>query len=257
MATELKNAVYFDMSDKDYFAAPGFSQSGLHNIARPKEKKGIGKRIAIIGSALDILVFDGPDVWDEQYYVCDKEHKLNTKIGKAAVKEIAADTGKEVLRPSEWQTVGGMYESLRKDELATHHLVEGEGSTQACVFAELMGLPCKGKLDRVKLPSTNRPYVVDLKSSWCMNHIQFEGSVVKFWYDVQGAMYMDLWEAATGHAPWQFVNVCVSKDWPHPVWIRHYTEEQIAAGRRQYQSMLVAWSKFNAASDQDQASSAG
>ncbi len=230
------------MTDAEYFAADAMSQSSLGDWVIGK-KRGKPSRSMVIGSALDALVFDGNQGYLQRFHPIDDNVSMATKKGKARIAEIKKDCGdKEILRPDEWKQVYGMLDALRDNYEASRWLKEGNDTAQVCVFAWIEGVWCKGKIDKA---ARKRRTLIDLKSTGYLNASQFANSIIRYRYDVQAAMYLDLWDAIDAPIVTNFVNVVVSSKFPHPSWIVEYTDEQIATGRRQYVAELRLWRKYH------------
>lgn len=241
----IETGIYYDMDDDTYFADPAVSQSGVRRVSKGDTAQS-RPRYLVTGSALDCKVFT-PQLFDGQFCVLPNKIERRKKIDKERIANFETEHGgATALQPAEMDDVNRMYEALRRHSEAVTLLANRSGNEQVCVFADLAGVHCKGKIDK----QIDDPFLqlVDLKSTYMANVLDFQQSVVKYWYDVQAAFYMDLWEVATGKLPCQYSIVAVSSRTPYPVWVTQITDQQQDAGRRQYQSLLAVWSKINGTS---------
>jgi len=223
--------LYANVPDEPYFSTRGegiFSQSWT-KPKRPGKK--IRRRARVEGSAANDYIMR-PSIYRETYAEIDEQHDLRTKIGKQGMAEAeAAYPGMKVLRPREWQAAHHAYE-LVYDNPETRDWLEAKGEVELTMVAELDDVLWKGRMDK-----DTPMYHSDLKLFNCQDIDSFiEYWVPKFGYDVQCALYSDLYQDRTEiKKPWRWavVSLYVDQAWlsrPAPGWV-------YMTGRRHYQDI--------------------
>ena len=229
--------IYENIPDPDYRAIDAVSNSGLDAWLRGPGKKSSG-RFFLVGSVLHAMVLEGMDATMARYETAEEEFKLNTKIGKRYLAEYKA-TGKEIIKPSEWTSICGMYEAVMRHEDA-RRIIDDMQRTELTVIGQQDGFEalCKCRID-----AECSNVIADLKTTHCLNEVMFEDSFTRYGYNVQAAYYADLYKTVS-NKEMPFVFICVSSVTPHPVWISYVTPSQMASGRQYYQAMLKLYERY-------------
>jgi hypothetical protein len=105
-------------------------------------------------------------------------------------------------------------------------------------------VPLRGLLDLV--PNKISPFgsdIADLKTCRDASHYSWTKQVYKFGYHVQSALYIDLYNAATGEARNRFLHVLCENKAPWQVGRRFLSPEFLELGRQTYQSALRQYCK--------------
>jgi hypothetical protein len=182
------------------------------------------------GSAFHCLTTE-PDSFAERFIVaqpCDRR----TKAGKEHW-EYLQQSGKTILTAEQHSNAVGMASAIRSVPLVAD-LLAGGGDIEVVIqwTDPATGVPCKCRLDYLLV----RPTIIvalDLKSTSDASPRGFSGSVNKFGYGIQCAMYSEAVEIAFGMRP-RFIFACAESSEPYLPAVYELTE--------QYQ--YWAWTKY-------------
>lgn len=230
----LEIGVYRGMKDADYRAIPAVSQSTLKAFAAcPRKFKLAPKREAtpnmIYGSYLDALWLTG-DV--SAFGVTPEGLDGRTSAGKAW----KAENGHKVIVTQE-QHVRAANAILRLNSIP-----EITDSRQACdvqvaVVAEIDGVMCKGLIDLCPKDGA-RGGLADLKTAASADPKEWPRYVFNMRLHWQAAMYLDLWNRATGEDLQDFFHIVSEQEDPHEPCMMSLSHEFIGLGREQYRATL-------------------
>jgi hypothetical protein len=213
--------------------APGLmSYSKLNRFSDPDKK--ISKFVAGVGSYVgDVLLF-GPDAVMGKYAFAPEDWRKNTKPGKAAFLAFEAENkGMAVLRPKELAEANRLIEiALANPEFK--RMLNAPGYCEAGLVSDHDGVRFRSWIDKL----TERA-IVDVKTSRAANESEFLSTVLKYQYDVQGALYMDQAEAlGLGQLPyfWAVISKTTNRAFllEMPAWAYH-------SGRRWRTSTVRAY----------------
>jgi hypothetical protein len=115
----------------------------------------------------------------------------------------------------------------------------GDCETEVAIFATVGGTPIKGMIDLVP---HNSDALVDLKTTAKIGSLfDVSRTIISRGYHWQAALYLDLWNAASGENRKRFIICFIETDEPHEsAWVE-ISPELIAAGREGYMGALAKW----------------
>jgi hypothetical protein len=140
-------------------------------------------------------------------------------------------------------------ETLREVETAVHTLkasfnaILSDCKRQVLVTAEYhdertdITIPVKGLIDIVPNGEFARS-LMDLKTLRSAKLRDWQRGVFEFGYHIQAAMYLDLWNAATGEQRDEFRHLLQENEWPYVTARRYLSVEFLDLGRTKYQNAL-------------------
>lgn len=174
----------------------------------------------LVGSAVHKAVLE-PDDFDKAF-VCAPEVDRRTKKGKLewqAFEEL--HPAHTVLKPSDYEMVMGVSESVRKHPVAGP--LVAKGASEVSWFYNCHGVDCRVRTDKLR---PDLKTVIDLKTTGDASERGFNHSVSKFGYDLQEAWYCEPVKQFYGQDDWRFVFIAVEKTPPYlvgvyeldPVW---------------------------------------
>lgn len=255
LAPGIHEGVEFDT----YLADDALSFSDMETwlAGKPKSLGRIGTR----GSLAHCIVLEGKAATRARYAIISQppadapataidrygDWKLSSREGKAAFAEIEA-TGKVPVKSSEWASVRGMCEGIKRCKRA-QALLSLPSQREVTILAHLPRLPisseCANPLEGPRFKTLTRCRLdmlldgdaVDLKTTHHANHDMFIDSIVTFNYAARAAFYTDMvWAARSRYPRWWWL--CVATAPPYDAWVEELTNEQMAFGRKQYQWLL-------------------
>lgn len=149
--------------------------------------------------------------------------------------------GAELLTADEYDECLAIGAAVRADRLASPYLSGGRAEQTLLwthVAQRLAGCPgyeieCKGRVDFIAECGA----IVDLKTTRNASQKSFGRDSFNFKYHCQAAFYVDGYLAATGKRL-PYIIVAVEVEAPHVVAVYRLTDEQLAAGRDEYRSLL-------------------
>jgi len=113
--------------------------------------------------------------------------------------------------------------------------------TEVAVFAEVFGTPCKCLVDLV--PDSNVS-LIDLKTTQSIESVeQLTSLIVNRGYHWQAALYLDLWNMASGEDRKEFMFVFMEVDRPYEMANILLDEDFIKLGRQGYMQALAKWNQ--------------
>lgn len=231
----------FKMTDEDYFASDGVSNSSLnnmskspthyrHNLDNPMEST----PAMVFGSLVHTICLEPFEV-EERYAVipsCDKR----TKEGKALMAEFKENNkGKIAVSKDHMDKAQAMFQSINNNTLACD-LMGRSGDNEMAVFSEDKdtGLMLRGKIDRICEESN---CIVDLKTTSDASNSGFQQSVFRYNYHRQASMYIDLC-TSQGLKIDAMIFVTVEKEAPYAVNVFELDDYTLEKGRRAYKNDL-------------------
>lgn len=148
------------------------------------------------------------------------------------------DAGKSVINQGTLDHAASIAECVTETEIL-HHL--GERQYEAIVESDFHGIRVCGMID---IAPDYGNTLVDLKPT---NSIESLDALTRLVYNRgyhwQAAMYLDLWNAATGEERDQFQLLFIEFDDPHETAIVTLSQEVIADGRDGYMNALMRWNE--------------
>jgi hypothetical protein len=115
----------------------------------------------------------------------------------------------------------------------------GGYKSEVAVFATIGATEIKGMIDLVP---DNLDLLVDLKTTVKIGSLRsITNTIVDRGYHWQAALYLDLWNAATGENRTRFVDCFIETDAPHETAWVEISPELITEGRIGYMNALAKW----------------
>ena len=232
--------IYLDMSEEDYRADAGISQSLLKLLktdggpARLKYGDPQGHtRPQKFGTLFHYAMLQ-PDKFERRYAPTDLE-RTGTK---AWIEAEQMATGRELVKRLDYEKAMRMRDALlRWSPVARELLTSGKVAVEQPFFwtdPETVAR-CKGLADGV-----NHDYQVlfDLKSAEDASLQGFRWAARKWGYALQAAWYLDGWPLADGWDPQEFVIFAVEKDPPYLSASYAFDPADIAAARAELATLL-------------------
>jgi len=225
----MKDGLFLDLPDTEYFANPAINCSGLKIIAQKtplhfkskQEEPREETPALIIGSAVHCLTLE-PDLFSVRYVIAPKIDK-RTKAGKEQWADLEA-TGRIVLSEDDADKIMRIADAVRTHKTASK-LITG-GFAEVSVFTKIDGTPAKCKCDYLR----ENVAIIDLKTTEDASKAGFMRSVIKYGYHQQAAWYLDCLEAY-GKPVDAFVFIAVEKTAPFAVGIYELDADTVQLGR--------------------------
>jgi PDDEXK-like domain of unknown function (DUF3799) len=230
------------LSNEEYHAHPSISKSGLDLIHRspyhyfcekldddPERKRERTKEMNI-GTAFHLMTLE-PEKFDD-YIAVSPDLNLSTKIGKEMWRTFEDDNrGKILLRPKDLDGLHEMARSIR-DHAGARYLLQGKGLVEASMFwrEQIHGVDCRSRPDWMR----DDGLLIDIKTTDNAAPDVFDQHFWNMRYHVQGALYLDGYEAIHGKPSPGFIFIVVEKRPPYAVSLRAVTPEYVNIGRRAY-----------------------
>lgn len=151
--------------------------------------------------------------------------------GKAWDAFVAAHPGKELITETEHDEAMGIANALHEDEHAAP-LLSG-GQSEVSIGWEFGGYGLKCRIDLV-----TPKYIIELKKTRNASPTAFQWDAEAYQYHAQAAWQLDGFVLATGQQREHRI-IAVEDSAPYVSQVYFYTEEEIAAGRAEYQRWLT------------------
>lgn len=237
------------LSNADYHAAPGISNSGLKLIAErsPKHywakylsasRKPVGStRAQFVGTAIHAATLE-PDEFHRRYVVNPYDDRRGNRY-KDLQREADAN-GKSIISMPEYEAIVGMHQSLCCHPMAAA-LLRSVAHTELSLFVvdPDTGMLMKARPDLI----TTTGVVVDLKKTQDASQEAFGRACFNYGYFQQDAFYTDVHELAFGQPPKAFVFIAVEEEYPHAVGVYCLEPEDRQRGRIQYRHALEVYAE--------------
>ena len=225
-----------------------FRRSALHARHQMQDPRSQTPSMAM-GSALHFLLL-WPDQFAASFAVAPTQEKRSKKDKDAWAEVQAAYPDATMLRPSEWDDVHKMRDSVFANGLAKR-LLTGKGKSELTVVwkDEETGLLCKARLDRLighyvsPWDSMEYPAIIDVKSTRDARPNSFQKSIADFGYEIQAAHYL-AGAASTpkGDIDRRYVFICVENSAPYATAVYELDDATRLVGekrRRRYLNQLA------------------
>lgn len=185
----MKPGIYYDLPPEEYYSDDSLGSSRLKAFAEsPLHYKKFGEfkdtpQLAF-GRAAHVYVLEGPEVFARHYAIMPEGM---IRRGKQYEAFVALVSGKEIIKPEEFQHILGMREQLLESD--ARDLILREGYTEVSLFWEQYGIRCKGRLDKL-IPATDGPDImVDYKTTVSADPAKCLRAVETYKYWLQEAHY--------------------------------------------------------------------
>lgn len=229
-----ETGIYRDLPEKDYRAIDAVSQSTLKAFADcPRKFKLAEKREAtpnmIYGAYLDALWLTGDT---SRFAVMPEGLDGRTKDGKAWKAENA---DRDIVTLEQFSKAMDALFRLNTDS----EIKEARNAcdVQVAVVAEMEGVLCKGLIDLCPKDGI-RAALADLKTAPSADPADWPRYVFNMRLHWQAAMYLDLWNRATGEDLQDFFHIVSEQEAPHEPCMMALHRDFIALGREQYRAAL-------------------
>ena len=242
MKNKIKQGLYPDMKDADYFGSAELtnsdfrllSESALHH--KNKDLFALGGGKFSFGSALHCLVLE-PEEFESRYAVEDFKGSDLNKNSKA-YKEAKAEWKKEV----EGKDILSAEDHIKLKQMARNvNAIMGSfltGRSEVAMFADMDDVLMSGKADHI---NDELRYIFDLKTTQSIS--KFGTSAVDYNYISQSALYPDIYEKITGKR-YSFAFILVETVSPYMVSLQTAPTEMIEIGRSIYVEMIGRYKAF-------------
>lgn len=250
-----------DVDNDEYQKHPAISRSSLKDFwDNPWAwKKGLPERESkgmSFGKLVDEALFY--PAYCEDHYIEEPLEYENTK-GEQKPWNYNADRCKEwrenvrihrcePISKSLKEDVEKAIGNIRMDALCAEIL--NKAKTQVMITAEVVidgqTIPVKTLIDAVPMVAKDHVFsdiIADLKTARSIKTHVMEREVDKYWYHVQAAMCLDLWNAATGEKRYHFMLFGVKNVSPFPVFHKELDNDFIRCGRRDYKLALKKYAE--------------
>lgn len=209
------------------------------------------------GNLIDCLALDEPAAFKARFAIqpdtyysdedTEKSWNNNSKVCRAWRNE-QVQAGKQIVKKDAAVAAENAIKFLFRDEsirsLITHsrHQVMLTGTYKD----EMTGvvIPLRALIDVV--PHANSKYgacLADLKTCESANARSWARSVYNYWYDAQAALYLDLWNKATGESRQEFRHVLQESYAPWETAKRIVSSELLTVGRSKYLGALQRYAQ--------------
>lgn len=253
----MKPGIYYDLSNAEYHASPGISNSGLGLIDESPATYIWNQRAPVdedktkaldMGTALHCILLE-PDEFKKRFIVAP-EFNRRTNAGKEEEQEFlseCSELGKTIMTAEEGRKLNFMRESALAHPDAKW-LLESEGHAEASIYwsDSETGELCRIRPDRI---IKDRPIIIDVKKVDGMD--RFQRQVFDFGYHRQDAMYSDGYKSHFGEDP-IFIFLIVSSTVScgrYPVRVRPLDEDAKELGHQLYRKNLNEYHKAKIEND--------
>lgn len=238
--------IHYDLSNAEYHASPGISNSGLGLIDESPATYIWSQHAPVdedktkpldMGTALHTILLE-PEEFKDRFIIAP-EFNRRTTVGKAEEQAFLSDCselGKTIMTAEEGRKLNFMRDSAMAHPDA-RWLLGADGYAEASIYwnDEETGELCRIRPDRML---KDRPIVIDVKKVDGMD--RFRNQVFEFGYHRQDAMYSDGYKQHFGEDP-LFLFLIVSSTvncGRYPVRVRPLDEEAKELGRSLYRKNL-------------------
>lgn len=204
---------------KNLSRSPLHYAHGLKNARRttPSLGRGLTTHVAVLE----------PDLFAESVVIWDGK----VRRGKEWDAFREANSGKEILKRSEFSTAMALQNAVRSDPVAAPYLLRGQAEQSIVWTDEVTGIACKGRADWIGSA------LVDMKTTRDASPEGFAREAWRYGYWAQLAFYSD-GLVASGERVRPVVIIAVEAEPPHPVVVYRLTEERLQTGREEYRELL-------------------
>jgi len=235
---------FVEMTNDEYHAGPGVSNSHLKEIARsplhywekyinPEREAQPQSSALIVGSGAHSAVLE-PDLFPTEYCAAPKVDR-RTKGGKAEYAAFEAENlGKTILSADEYDLCLRLRDAVHGDAAASQLLSSGIAERSAFTTESQTGELIKCRSDFL---CHGHPLIVDLKTADDASPQGFARAAVNYGYYRQAPWYADILQDITGE-PHHFAFVVVEKARPHAVAVYFVEPEDMDIGRRENRRLL-------------------
>lgn len=252
--TEITPGIYEGIPMTDYLELPGVSRSQLWSIReqspahmrwkadKPRSPDDTTKTL-LRGAALHDCVLL-PDVFDSFWYREPPGDGRTKAVKEARAAAAAEHLGATPLPASDFDACLAVRDAVQRHSRARQLLV-GDAEQTALWDDPETGVFCRGRWDLIGHKSRS---VVDLKSTRSAAHRDFEKSIFRYGYHVQGAHYIDGAHALGVDAD-RFAMIAVEMFPPFELAIYVLDDESLAYGRMERSALMDVFAYCRDAGD--------
>ena len=191
----------------------------------------------VVGRAVHTAVLEPGEFVGQ--YVANIPGDGRTKAVKEARAELKADNpNAEILSAADFRTCESVRDAVW-DHPTAKELLSGKGFNEVVMVAELQGVLCKARLDRLT-EFEGYSCIVDLKTTEDASPGKMAKSMANYGYSTQSSFYLDV-TAAVSDVPRKFIHICVEKTAPFAVAVYQLDELALEQGRNDYQRYLAEY----------------
>lgn len=188
-----------------------------------------------LGSLIHCMALT-PENVDEEYIICPYD-SFRTNESKAW-RDHQDEAGLVGISEKVWQTAQEASSVLRSQPL--YPLCS---DTEVAVFGKIDGVKIKGMIDIVPhISSENGDSLWDLKTTASIDSLDaLQRLILNRGYHWQSALYLDLYNGATGECRDSFVFIFMESSAPYETAFVRITTDVIELGRQEYLAALAKW----------------
>lgn len=150
----------------------------------------------------------------------------------------AQAAGRTIVDAATFKQVQAMRKSIERHPASMAFLHNGVAEQSFFAVEPTTGAKVKIRPDWL---SSGYPFICDLKTTEDASPAGFTRSIVNYRYHVQAALYMRIYELATGIVPEGFCFIAVEKLPPYGVAVYYLDAEAMELGRREYMRDLATY----------------
>lgn len=193
------------------------------SIENPKEET----EALIFGKLVHCLILE-PENYNDKFLVTLKIDR-RTKEGKEYYQNVLDNlNGRIIISEEQKEQASIMASKVLNHSLGSRLLSNGKSEVKIYWECPITGCRFRSMIDYLN------DYVIDLKTTEDARPETFQRSIVKYRYDVQGAVYLDAVELSTGIRPKGFIIIAIEKTEPYNVAIYLLDEIAIESGKSKY-----------------------
>lgn len=260
--------IYPALSNEDYHASPGISNSGLGDIAQspwhfwsrrfhPDRPEPIETPSQFDGTLAHCAILE-PDEFEKRYVVLPDDAPRRPSSVQRNAKKPSPETVKAIEWWDEWtaKTNGARTITAEQRDVALRQrdavlalpdvaaaLSKGRPEVSAFWHDPETGVLCKCRPDWVHEPSAAGVVLLDVKTYSDASPREFRRQIARMGYHRQAAYYSDGYQLASGLRVLGFIFVCVEMPWPHAASAVMLDDESIELGRRNYRQHLNTYAE--------------
>lgn len=240
MVNTKNSEILENISNETYHARPEIGstilKAGLKSMAHFKaEMDGLVPRKE--STAFDVGTSAHAAILEQSFdrYVKGPDADKRTKAWKEAVE---ASAGKIILKPSEYDSIKGMFDAFYTHPRAKKAVTNGKPEMSFFVQDKETGLHLKARTDFFIQTGSLRNTIVDYKTALSATYEDFQKAIWNYRYDLSAAHYMSVVEQVTGEPVTQFFWIVQEKVAPYAINIFHATEEMIYRSKQTHTKVL-------------------
>lgn len=244
--------IYLDLSNEDYHAGPGISNTGLgdilqspkhyyarhHHPSRPKRKQ-TGPQED--GHIAHCAVLE-PDEFTNRY-VIGPDVNRNTKAWKEFC-QVHGD--KTVIKVEQYNRAMIQRDNAWAIPEVAKALSSGNPEVSAYAIDPETGVLCRVRPDWVHDVDDSNVILLDAKTYTNAEPWEFRNQIARMNYHRQAAYYSDIYKHASGKNVIAFIFLSIEMPWPHACSASMLDDRSLLSGLLQYQRALKLYAECKA-----------